>query len=272
MIIRRGKGRSQGRYRNFEQAAVRAARALAEHWPGPSADHPPDYKNPDSTPLSEHLSYRPVPAGPWPGVPSACRLQNRDQAVGGTMLNPVAMAIIATTSPARRRRQHHHPAATARRVPRDVGIGPWLRLGPILGGTLVDGFGWWCCRGGRPPRPWRLSRAALAGPVRVVHSRVTIRRCHRSTGGRRDEPVHPQLSRQSRISAGRAVPLPQSSRGQDICGNRLRRDRNPAERVAREVAAGRHECDRGPMASPEGEQVLALGSRGSHHRRADRKC
>jgi EmrB/QacA subfamily drug resistance transporter len=57
------------------------------------------------------------------------------QAAGGTMLNPVAMAIIATTFP--------HPAERARAI----GVfgsmsGLSLGLGPILGGALVDGFGW----------------------------------------------------------------------------------------------------------------------------------
>ncbi|HEY7143764.1 MAG TPA: DHA2 family efflux MFS transporter permease subunit [Streptosporangiaceae bacterium] len=57
------------------------------------------------------------------------------QAIGGTMLNPVAMAIVANTftSPAERARA--------------IGVfgsmsGLALALGPILGGALVGGFGW----------------------------------------------------------------------------------------------------------------------------------
>ncbi|MGH3585197.1 MAG: MFS transporter, partial [Pseudonocardia sp.] len=57
------------------------------------------------------------------------------QAVGGSMLNPVAMAIIATTFPDRAERA------------RAIGwfgsmTGLSLALGPILGGALVDGLGW----------------------------------------------------------------------------------------------------------------------------------
>lgn len=57
------------------------------------------------------------------------------QAVGGTMLNPVALAIIANT--------FTEPAARARAIGVFGSVtGLALAFGPVVGGALVEGFGW----------------------------------------------------------------------------------------------------------------------------------
>ncbi|MGW4382446.1 MFS transporter [Kitasatospora sp. NPDC004531] len=57
------------------------------------------------------------------------------QGVGGTMLNPVALAIVATV--------FTEPAERAKAIGVFGSItGLSLALGPIIGGALVDGFGW----------------------------------------------------------------------------------------------------------------------------------
>ncbi|MFD8594916.1 MFS transporter [Kitasatospora sp. NPDC059646] len=79
------------------------------------------------------------------------------QAAGGTMLNPVAMAIVATTFPGREERA------------RAIGVfgsvsGLSLALGPVLGGALVDALGWRAVFWVNLP----VAAAGLAGAARWV--------------------------------------------------------------------------------------------------------
>src|SRR5688500_9210869 len=57
------------------------------------------------------------------------------QGIGGTMLNPVALAIVVNVYP--------EPAERARAIGAfGSTAGLALALGPVLGGALVDGLGW----------------------------------------------------------------------------------------------------------------------------------
>jgi EmrB/QacA subfamily drug resistance transporter len=105
---------------------------------------------------------------PSPGWLIAARVV---QGLGGTMLNPVAMAIVASTFP--------EPAERARAI----GVfgatsGLALALGPILGGALVDGFGWHAVFWVNVP----IVAAAVVGVVLVVPE-------SRAARARRFDPV-----------------------------------------------------------------------------------
>ena len=94
------------------------------------------------------------------------------QAVGGSMLNPVAMSIITNTFTDRATRPG------ARRLGRHVR--PVMALGPVLGGLLVESVGW---RGVfwvnipvvRPHRADRAVRAESRAPTELGPTRSARR-------------------------------------------------------------------------------------------------